>query len=191
MAQPTLLIWMLRCEPQPAASTGFWNRSSQSAKAFTPAQTSLVSAYLHLGEMLDNSPGLRVQLDGPAIPAYHGALDLLERGIFSTLAPSNRTAWRWLDGPVWLASPLRCPAGVASRSSDLRPPCCWPAITRPQRGSLAKANGFRLALQRTAWVRSVACGSQRYPACSAWLRSGELRAMSDGDPLLANHNSWA
>ena len=57
----------------------------------------------HLGEMLDNSPGLRVQLDGPAIPAYHGALDLLERGIFSTLAPSNRAAWRWLDGPVWLA----------------------------------------------------------------------------------------
>ena len=56
----------------------------------------------HLGEMLQNTPGLTVQLDGPAIPAYPGALDLFERGISSTLAPSNRTAWRWLDGPVQL-----------------------------------------------------------------------------------------
>ena len=56
----------------------------------------------HLGEMLQNSPTLTVQLDGPAIPAYPGALDLFERGVSSTLAPSNRAAWRWLEGPIQL-----------------------------------------------------------------------------------------
>ena len=56
----------------------------------------------HLGEMLQNSPELNVQLDGPAIPAYPGALDLFERGVSSTLAPSNRAAWRWLEGRVQL-----------------------------------------------------------------------------------------
>ena len=59
----------------------------------------------HLGEMLHNRPGLRVQLDGHAIPAYPGALELFERGISSSLAPSNRAAWRWLDGPVQLQEP--------------------------------------------------------------------------------------
>ncbi len=43
----------------------------------------------HLGEMLQNSPELTVKLDGPAIPAYPGALELFERGISSTLAPST------------------------------------------------------------------------------------------------------
>ncbi|MCB4378419.1 MULTISPECIES: selenide, water dikinase SelD [unclassified Synechococcus] len=56
----------------------------------------------HLGEMLQNSPELIVKLDGPAIPAYPGALDLFERGVSSTLAPSNRAAWRWLEGPIQL-----------------------------------------------------------------------------------------
>ena len=52
--------------------------------------------------MLQNKPGLTIHLDGPAIPSYGGALELFERGVSSTLAPSNRTAWRWLDGPVQL-----------------------------------------------------------------------------------------
>ncbi len=56
----------------------------------------------HLGEMLQNSPGLTVELDGSAIPTYSGALELFERGISSTLAPSNRAAWQWLEGPVQL-----------------------------------------------------------------------------------------
>ena len=56
----------------------------------------------HLGEMLQNNSGLNIQLDGSAIPAYHGALDLFKRGVASTLAPSNRTAWQWLEGPVQL-----------------------------------------------------------------------------------------
>ena len=56
----------------------------------------------HLGEMLQNNPRIRIQLDGCAIPAYKGALELFERGVSSTLAPSNRAAWRWLEGPVQL-----------------------------------------------------------------------------------------
>ena len=56
----------------------------------------------HLGEMLQNNPRIRIQLDGSAIPAYKGALELFERGVSSTLAPSNRAAWRWLEGPVQL-----------------------------------------------------------------------------------------
>ena len=59
----------------------------------------------HLGEMLQNAPALTIQLDGPAIPAYPGVLDLFNRGVSSTLAPSNRAAWRWLDGPVRLSQP--------------------------------------------------------------------------------------
>ena len=54
----------------------------------------------HLGEMLQNNPGLKVQLDGSAIPTYPGVLELFESGISSSLAPSNRAAWRWLEGPV-------------------------------------------------------------------------------------------
>ena len=43
-----------------------------------------------------------VQLDCSAIPAFTGALELFERGISSTLAPSNRSALRLLGGPVQL-----------------------------------------------------------------------------------------
>ena len=59
----------------------------------------------HLGEMLQNNPGLNVQLDGSAIPAYPGAVELFERGVSSSLAPSNRHAWRWLEGAVELQQP--------------------------------------------------------------------------------------
>ena len=41
----------------------------------------------HLGEILQNSRELMVQLDCSAIPAFTGALELFERGISSTLAP--------------------------------------------------------------------------------------------------------
>ena len=59
----------------------------------------------HLGEMLHNNPGLTIELDGSAIPAYSGALELFERGVSSTLAPSNRNAWRWLEGQIRLKKP--------------------------------------------------------------------------------------
>ena len=78
----------------------------------------------HLGEMLQNSPTLTVQLDGPAIPAYPGALELFERGVSSTLAPSNRAAWRWLEGPVQLKQPPS--AGLLELLVD--PQTCGPLL---------------------------------------------------------------
>ena len=78
----------------------------------------------HLGEMLQNSPGLTVELDGSAIPAYPGALDLFKRGVSSTLAPSNRTAWRWLEGPVQLKQPPS--AGLLELLVD--PQTCGPLL---------------------------------------------------------------
>ena len=59
----------------------------------------------HLGEMLQCKPELRVQLDGYAIPTYPGVRELFVDGHSSTLAPSNRADWRWLDGPVELQEP--------------------------------------------------------------------------------------
>ncbi|MCT0206354.1 selenide, water dikinase SelD, partial [Synechococcus sp. CS-1332] len=59
----------------------------------------------HLGEMLDASgAGVAVELDGAAIPAYPGALELLERGFASSLAPANAAALALLEGPVRLIS---------------------------------------------------------------------------------------
>jgi selenide,water dikinase len=57
----------------------------------------------HLGEMLAGAdPTTRVRLDTAAIPAMEGALELLERGFASTLAPANAEALALLDGPVQL-----------------------------------------------------------------------------------------
>ena len=49
----------------------------------------------HLGEMLH--PDIRVRLELAQLPAYPGALALLEQGLASSLAPSNRQAWQLLD----------------------------------------------------------------------------------------------
>jgi selenide,water dikinase len=55
----------------------------------------------HLGEMLAASPAsVAVQLDDEALPALSGALQLLEAGQASTLAPSNAAALTLLEGRV-------------------------------------------------------------------------------------------
>ena len=56
----------------------------------------------HLGEMLQGSTPLRVKLSAARIPVFEGVLSLLEEGYASSLAPANREAWHWLDGPVQL-----------------------------------------------------------------------------------------
>jgi selenide,water dikinase len=78
----------------------------------------------HLGEMLLNRPELTVQLDGSAIPAYPGALELFERGVSSTLAPSNRAAWRLLEGPIQ----LRDHASPALLELLVDPQTCGPLL---------------------------------------------------------------
>lgn len=50
----------------------------------------------HLGEML-HDPSLRVNLTAASIPALPQALELLEDGHASSLAPANRNAWTLLD----------------------------------------------------------------------------------------------
>ncbi len=59
----------------------------------------------HLEEMLvacnslrdkSKKPLLKLKLQADLIPSFDGALDLLESGFFSTLAPHNRRAWRSL-----------------------------------------------------------------------------------------------
>ncbi|WP_216919849.1 selenide, water dikinase SelD [Synechococcus sp. CCAP 1479/9] len=57
----------------------------------------------HLGEMLDASgAGVAVELEAAAITSWPGALELLERGLASTLAPANADALALLEGPVRL-----------------------------------------------------------------------------------------
>ena len=85
----------------------------------------------HLGEMLESDSGLTVQLDGHAIPAYPGVLDLFDRGVSSTLAPSNRASWRWLDGPVRVNQPPS--ASLLELLVD--PQTCGPLLLACSRGA--------------------------------------------------------
>ena len=66
----------------------------------------------HLGEVLGNATNnferLQIQLDASRIPALPGALELLEAGHASSLAPANRRAWAMLDPQ----EPCREPAVV-------------------------------------------------------------------------------
>ena len=59
----------------------------------------------HLGEMLLSSSTLRVTLQNNCIPSYPHALDLLENGYASSLAPANRRSWTLLDHMVQLDQP--------------------------------------------------------------------------------------
>ncbi|MFM8258752.1 MAG: selenide, water dikinase SelD [Vulcanococcus sp.] len=78
----------------------------------------------HLGEML--GPSGRVQLDGAAIPAFAGALELLQAGFASSLAPANASALALLDpgGPVTLAAAASAP----QRQLWIDPQTCGPLL---------------------------------------------------------------
>ena len=59
----------------------------------------------HLGEMLLSTPTMRVTLLGNDIPSYPQALELLNSGHASSLAPANRRSWSLLEHRVQLAQP--------------------------------------------------------------------------------------
>ena len=87
----------------------------------------------HLGEMVAASPAgkVRVALDVAALPAMAGALEVLECGFASSLAPSNAESLALLAGPIQLASP---PGGDASPMAAARqallidPQTCGPLL---------------------------------------------------------------
>jgi selenide,water dikinase len=82
----------------------------------------------HLGEMVAAAgPGIAsagVELDGAAIPALAGCLELLEQGHASSLAPSNASALALLDGPIQLKAPL----SAAQLALLIDPQTCGPLL---------------------------------------------------------------
>jgi selenide,water dikinase len=101
----------------------------------------------HLGEMVAaGAPGegvrgvrgqrapaesLRVYLDAAAVPALPGALELLERGFASSLAPANATALALLEGPIRLREAGDGPGGslfAARQALLIDPQTCGPLL---------------------------------------------------------------
>jgi selenide,water dikinase len=79
----------------------------------------------HLGEMLAAGPAhLSVRLDNSAVTALPGAMELLERGHASSLAPANARALALLEGPVQLSDP----AGAALRGLLIDPQTSGPLL---------------------------------------------------------------
>jgi hypothetical protein len=92
----------------------------------------------HLAEMLRAS-GRGARLDLDAVPALHGALDLLEAGQRATLHEANRAA------TVIEGLPDSPRGGAAVRSADRRGPAGCPARSPGRRhaGSGCTRPGFR------------------------------------------------
>ncbi len=83
----------------------------------------------HLGEMLDASgAGVAVELEATAIPACPGALELLERGHASTLAPANAAALALLEGPVRLVGAGGFAAAASLAGLLIDPQTCGPLL---------------------------------------------------------------
>ncbi len=79
----------------------------------------------HLGEMLAAGPEeLQVHLQSAAVRALPGALQLLEQGHASSLAPSNAAALALLDGPIQLDAP---PSGALA-GLLIDPQTCGPLL---------------------------------------------------------------
>ncbi|MFM8524723.1 MAG: selenide, water dikinase SelD [Cyanobacteriota bacterium] len=79
-----------------------------------------------LGHLLEMLQGTRVRLDPTAVPALPGALELLEDGMASTLAPANAQALTQLGdhGPVCSATPL----STARLGLLIDPQTCGPLL---------------------------------------------------------------
>jgi selenide, water dikinase len=79
----------------------------------------------HLGEMLAAGPShLTVRLNCSAVAALPGALELLERGYASSLAPANSQAITLLAGPVELSGPC----SAAHQGLLIDPQTCGPLL---------------------------------------------------------------
>ena len=85
---------------------------------------------------------LRVVLEPQALPAFSGALELLERGFASSLAPANRSSWVELDTGRVQAAALKAPL----RELLIDPQTCGPLLASMP----AAAAQAALAAVRTA-----------------------------------------
>jgi selenide,water dikinase len=77
----------------------------------------------HLGEMLEkpsaNNPPLKMQLELEALPALAGAIELLEEGYTSSMAPANRRSWSLLhrQPEADLLNPITLHLGAIAKGS--------------------------------------------------------------------------
>ena len=78
----------------------------------------------HLGEMLEASgPHVGVVLEAGEVPAYSGAVAMLQQGQASSLAPANARALALLEGPVRLEG-----GGAWCRQLLIDPQTCGPLL---------------------------------------------------------------
>lgn len=105
----------------------------------------------HLGEM-----GGNVELLADAIPALPGALELLETGHASTLAPSNARALALLDGPVQLVGQQAGSAALQGLLID--PQTCGPLLAAVPEAHVNAALG---ALHGAGFGSAVVIGYTR------------------------------
>ena len=102
----------------------------------------------HLGEML--RPALRLRLELEQLPAYPGALALLEQGQASSLAPANRRAWQLLNpDPTSGHAPIELSGSPSRGQLNLLvdPQTCGPLLI-----SCPETTAAHL-LKRGPWVR--------------------------------------
>jgi selenide,water dikinase len=111
----------------------------------------------HLGEMLATSPpGTCIALEPGAIPALPGALQLLEQGHASSLAPANAGSLALLEGPV------QCTAEPTAGQQQLwiDPQTCGPLLAAlpADQAPLALAALQAAGFNRAALIGRVIAG---------------------------------
>ena len=119
-----------------------------------------------LGEMLAHRgrTALQVRLQAAAIPAWPGALALLEQGLASSLAPANAAALALLAGPVRLLEPSGSSDGdgegmgrqAARRALLIDPQTCGPLLAALPG---ERAAGALRALQEAGFHQARLIGS--------------------------------
>jgi selenide,water dikinase len=127
----------------------------------------------HLGEMLaeggwagggaggSGSPPLMVRLEARGVAAFDGALDLLDQGWASSLAPANARALALLQGPVRLVGER----AAAHQALLIDPQTCGPLLAALPAD---RAGAALAALQRAGFSEAALIGRVLgAPQCSA------------------------
>jgi selenide,water dikinase len=113
----------------------------------------------HLGEMLaadgvaggPAGPPLTVRLEAGGLPAFQGALELLDQGWASSLAPANARALALLQGPVRLVGQT----AAALEALLIDPQTCGPLLAALP---AVRASAALAALQRSGFPEAALIG---------------------------------